>query len=231
MHIVLHNKKANMPARKTIAILGATGRMGNAIAKTLAKGNYRLLLIGSDNGKLDLLLREIHAQLAVADIEVMNCAFNGCWEADIIIPAVPYNAEREIADRIRDVATGKIVISVSNPLNETYTGLITATGCSAAEELQELLPYSKVVKAFNTIYAEDFEKPVIDNLSIDSLIAGNDMEALETVEELVACAGFNPVIAGDLSVSRTLENMQLMLIRLSMENHYGNHAGWKILHD
>jgi len=218
-------------AVKTIAILGATGNMGRAIARNLAKSNYRLLLIGSDNAKLDLLFKEIHAQSPSADIEIMNCAFNGCWEADIIIPAVPYKAEKEIASKIKDVATGKIVISISNPLNESFTALETATGKSAAEELQQALPYSKVVKAFNTVYAEDFAEPVIDGQTIDSLIAGNDAEAVSTVAELVSVAGLNPVVAGDLSVSASLENMQLMLIQLSLRNNYSHHAGWKILHD
>lgn len=220
-----------MSAKKTIAIIGATGNMGSAIAKSLAKGNYRLLLIGSSSEKMEALYSEIQIMQPLADIEIMNCAFEGCWEADIIIPAVPYAAEREVAAKIRDVATGKIVISISNPLNEAYTALVTVTGKSAGEELQSALPYTKVVKAFNTIYAEDFAEPVIDEQTIDSLIAGNDEEALQTVAQLVALAGFNPVIAGDLSVSSSMENMQLMLIQLSMKNNYSHHAGWKILHD
>ena len=201
------------------------------IAKTLAKGNYRLLLIGSVNEKLEKLLHEIKGMYPFTDIETMNCAFNGCWEADIIIPAVPYKAEREIAEKIKDVTTGKIVISISNPLNETYTALETVTGKSAGEELQQLLPYAKVVKAFNTVYAEDFAEPVIDGQTIDSLVAGNNEEAVNVVAELVAFAGFNPVIAGDITVSASMENMQLMLIQLSMKNNYSTHTGWKILHD
>jgi 8-hydroxy-5-deazaflavin:NADPH oxidoreductase len=220
-----------MSAKKTIAIIGATGNMGSAIAKALAKGNYRLLLIGSISEKLEALETDILILQPKADIEAMNCAFNGCWEADIIIPAVPYKIEKKIAAKIKDVATGKIVISISNPLNETYTALVTDTGKSAGEELQDALPYSKVVKAFNTIYAEDFAEPVIDNQTIDSLIAGNDEEALQTVAQLVAQAGFNPIVAGGLSVSSSMENMQLMLIQLSMKNNYSHHAGWKILHD
>lgn len=220
-----------MALRKTIAILGATGSMGSAIAKSLSKGNYRLLLIGSNSEKLEALYNDILTLQSTAEIEMMNCAFEGCWEADIIIPAVPYAAEKNVAGKIKDVATGKIVISISNPLNDTYTALVTDTGKSAAEELQEALPYSKVVKAFNTVYAEDFAAPVIDDQTIDSLIAGNDDEAVQTVAQLVGMAGFNPVIAGDLSVSSAMENMQLMLIQLSMKNNYSHHAGWKILHD
>ena len=40
----------------------------------------------------------------------------------------------------------------------------------------------------------------------------------------------NPLVAGDLAVSRTLENMQLLLIQLGMKYNYNWLAGWKILH-
>jgi predicted dinucleotide-binding enzyme len=116
-------------------------------------------------------------------------------------------------------------------LNATYNGLITSPDTSAAEELQKLLPNSKVIKAFNTTFAADFSTPVIDGKQVDAFIAGNDEEALETVKELVSTAGFNPVVAGDLSVSRTLENMQLLLIQLGLKYNYNWLAGWKILHN
>ena len=123
------------------------------------------------------------------------------------------------------------MISIANPLNEAYEGLVTSPGTSAAEELQKLLPNAKVVKAFNTTFAADFITPVIDGKQVDSFIAGNDEEALQTISELVTTAGFNPIVAGDLSVSRTLEAMQLLLIRLGMKYNYNWLAGWKILHN
>ena len=123
------------------------------------------------------------------------------------------------------------MISISNPLNETYDGLVTIPGTSAAEELQKLLPYSKVIKAFNTTFAADFLTPVIDGRQADAFVAGDDDEALETVSQMVTTAGFNPIIAGKLVVSRTLENMQLLLVQLGLKYNYNWLAGWKILHN
>jgi len=123
------------------------------------------------------------------------------------------------------------VISIANPLNDKYNGLVTEPGTSAAEELQKLLPNSKVVKAFNTTFAANFSTPVIDGKKADAFIAGNDEEAIQTVSELISTAGFNPIHAGDLSVSGTLERMQLLLIQLGMKYNYNWLAGWKILHN
>lgn len=220
-----------MQTKQTIAIIGATGSMGSAISKSLAKGNYRLLLKAGNQEEIDQLVDEIVKTTPQAEVEGIACSKEACWEADIIIAAVPYSAEAEVAERIREVANQKIVISIANPLNETYDQLVTTADTSAAEELQKLLPNSKVVKAFNTTFAADFSTPVIDGKQADAFIAGDDKEALETVSELVNTAGFNPVVAGGLSVSRTLENMQLLLIRLGMKYNYNWLAGWKILHN
>ena len=219
-----------MQTRQTIAIIGATGNMGSAISTSLAKGNYRLLLCASDQQKNKSLMAKIKKIHPAADVDLLDCSHTASWEADIIILAVPYGAEKVIAKNIKEVANQKIVISIANPINETYDGLVTDPGTSAAEELQKLLPHSKVVKAFNTTFAADFTTPVIDDRQVDAFIAGDDDEAVHLVSELVKTAGFNPIVAGALQISNTLERMQLLLIQLGMRYNYNWLAGWKILH-
>ena len=216
--------------KKTIAVIGAAGNMGSGISNNLAKAGYRILLAGKDQSKLNNLLNKIKETTPGADVEILDCSKEASWEADIIIPAVPYNSQVEVASRIKDVVTGKIVISISNPLNETYDGLVTNPTTSAAEELAVLLPYSKVVKAFNTVFGADFNSPQLAGNTIDTFIAGDDEEAVSIVTELVKDAGFNPLFAGKLAMSRTLENMMVLLIGLTMRNNYNWLAGWKILH-
>lgn len=219
-----------MKTKQTIAVIGATGNMGSAISRNLSKGNYRLLLCANDKEKLETLTADIK-KTATSEVESLDCTVNASWEADIIIVAVPYQAEKEVAAKIKQVANQKIVISIANPLNETYNGLLTAPDTSAAEELQKLLPNSKVVKAFNTTFAADFATTVIAGKQVDAFVVGNDDESVNIVAELVKVAGFNPIVAGDLSVSRTLENMTLLLISLTMKYNYNWLAGWKILHN
>lgn len=225
------SKTKNMKTKKTIAIIGATGNMGSAISQSLSKGHYRLLLKANEQEELDILVKGIESNNPNVEIEAAVCPTEASWEADIIILAVPFGAETEVVGKIREVANQKIVISISNPLNETFDGLVTASDTSAAEELQKLLPNSKVIKAFNTTFAADFSSPVINGKQVDAFIAGNDEEALQTVSELLTTAGFNPIVAGDLSISRTLESMQLLLIQLGIKYNYNWLAGWKILHN
>ncbi|GAA4437309.1 NAD(P)-binding domain-containing protein [Pontibacter saemangeumensis] len=219
-----------MKTIQTIAIIGASGNMGSAISKSLSKGNYRLLLCANELDKVQAVADEIKSSNPAAEVEAVDCTREASWEADIIIAAVPHGAEQEVAEKIKEVANQKIVISIANPLNDTYNGLVTAPDTSAAEELQKLLSNSKVVKAFNTTFAADFSTPTIAGKQADAFVAGDDKEAVQTVSELVSTAGFNPIVAGDLAVSGTLERMQLLLIQLNMKYNYNWLAGWKILH-
>ena len=217
-----------MQTKQTVSIIGSTGNMGSAIAKSLAKGNYRLLLLSGPNNTADSLADEIRSLHPGAEVESIDCCYNASWEAEIIILAIPFEDEIAIAEKIREVANQKIVISIANPLNETYDGLLTSPDTSAAEQLQKLLPNSKVVKAFNTILAANFDQPVLAGKQTDAFIAGDDEEALDLVSKLVQTTGFNPLIAGPLSTSRILESMQLLLVQLNFKNEYNWQAGWKI---
>ncbi|MGK9128278.1 NADPH-dependent F420 reductase [Olivibacter sp. SA151] len=220
-----------MNTKQTIAIVGASGQMGSALAKSLAGSSYRLLLMGTNQAKLQDLYHQLKKINQEVDSDWILCPVDASWEADIIVLAVPYSAEKDLAAKIAPVTTGKIVISISNPITPDFQGSLLPEHTSAAEELQALLPYSKVVKAFNTTFAANFGQPVFSNHVADCFLAGDDEAALSQTEALVKEVGFRPVIAGNLSKSRTLENMQILLMQLGIKNHYNWHAGWKILHN
>jgi 8-hydroxy-5-deazaflavin:NADPH oxidoreductase len=215
-----------MATKKTIAVIGATGDMGCAFVKALANSDYRLLLMSRDKDKVGKLSANLKQKNPAADVEVVECEKEACWEADIVLMAVPYEAEREVAEKIREVTTQKVVIDVSNPLNEKYDRLITAPGTSAAEELQKALPNSKVVKAFNTNFSTDFTPAIKESKQIKTFIAGDDQEAVQTVSEMATAIGFKPVLCGNLSASRNIEQMMLQLIELKTEENYNNIIGW-----
>lgn len=206
-----------MKIKETIAIIGATGDIGSLIARNLSKDNYRLIIMSRDTEKLSALKDKLSTLDTKALIDYNDCAKDVSWRADIIIIDSSYEDESEIAGKIREVAIGKIVISMSNPLNANYSDLVTPPNTSAAEELQKRLPNSKVVKAFNTTFPADFTAGA-DGKRADAFIAANNGNALDVVSGIVASAGFNPVVVGDLSVSRSLERMQLMRIQLALKN-------------
>jgi predicted dinucleotide-binding enzyme len=193
-----------MKTMKTIAIIGATGSMGSSIAKILSMHQYRIVLTGRNDEKLQALKDRLNGDDTQAIIESNACEKEVSWQADVIIMACPSAAEKEVAEKIREVATGKIVVSISNPLH--------VADISAAEELQKLLPHSKVAKVFDTTLA-GLPSRADEGKRSDAFIASNNGNAVEVISELVAAAGLNPVAVGDLSVSRALERMQRMISR------------------
>jgi NADPH-dependent F420 reductase len=223
--------------KKTVAVIGADGRMGAALAFRLTAAGYRTLVTTHDPqdrtplvGKLPLLVAKIRLHLPQADGGMVFSAREASWEADIVIPVVSYELQATVASEIRNVVTGKIVISVTNPLNDCLDGLLTPPTTSAAEELAGLLPHSKVVKAFNTLSAMDVETPqTFGGQTADVFVAGDDDEAVSTVMQLVRETGFHPLFAGRLAVSRTLESMMLLLANLSIRNDANSLAAWKVL--
>lgn len=216
-----------MRTKKTIAVIGA-GRMGKAIASALSKSNERVLLYSRDFDKASLAVDLLKSSSINYDIEAMSCSVDACWEADIIIPAMNYSGQAEVAEKIRQMANQKIVLSIVNPLNKTFDALVTES--SAAEELQELLPNSKVVKAFNSIFSTLINEPILEGIHLDMLLASNDEDALVTVAELVKSIGFKPLFVGNLKICRILELMPIILFKINEYNHFKLSA-FKILHD
>ena len=51
-----------------------------------------------------------------------------------------YDADRAKAEALAAALGGKVVVDIPNPLNETYDGLVTAPGTSAAETIRAALP-------------------------------------------------------------------------------------------
>jgi len=127
-----------MAVKKSIAIIGATEKAGSEIASKLAKDDYRLLLVSNNEKELTHLLNNINKNKPIAEIDTIGCIKDGCWEADIIILAVDSNDAKEIVEKMKEVATQKIVVQILSQQNIDTS-------------LQHLLPYSKIVEVFNIL--------------------------------------------------------------------------------
>ncbi len=212
---------------ETIAIIGAAGRLGSALAQRIGMTGRRLVLYDLRTERLREFLRTLLGEHPEICAEAADTARDAGWEADIVIPAVPYDMQMDVACAMRDVVTRKIVVSVANPFAEPLDAVVSPT--SAAEELARVLPHSRIVKAFNTVSATHILQPDANGNRFDCFVAGNDDDAVATVCRLVHDVGLNPVVVGGLATSRILEGMTLLLMRVAQRCRWSDRVGWKIL--
>jgi 8-hydroxy-5-deazaflavin:NADPH oxidoreductase len=98
---------------------------------------------------------------------------------------------------------GKIVIDTNNyyPKRDGHIAELDAETTTTAELLQRHLPKSKVVKAFNHIYAAELTthgQPAGTPNRRALVIAGDDADAKATVTKMLDSFGFDTVDAGPL---------------------------------
>jgi predicted dinucleotide-binding enzyme len=137
-------------------------------------------------------------------------------DADLIVLAVAYAAEDAVANDLRAVAGGKVVVDVSNPLTPDHSAVATAGGPSAAEQLAQKLPDARIVKAFNTLFATNQADPTAHGQAIDALFATDDPGARATLVGLAQSIGLRPVHVGPLARARELEAIGFLNISLQM---------------
>lgn len=201
----------------SIAILGA-GNMAKGLAALFAKAGYKVVVGARDVAKAQ----------AVAAAAGHGARGDGiaaaAKSADFVVLAIPFDAAAEALAAAGDLA-GKAIIDITNPLTPDYMGLTIGHATSAGEEIQKLAPKAKVVKAFNTIFAQ-----VLANggkaagRAATVFIAGDDASANNAVEAIARKAGLDVVQTGGLKLARYLEPLAGLNIALG----YGRGLGTDI---
>jgi predicted dinucleotide-binding enzyme len=100
---------------------------------------------------------------------------------------------------------------------------------SGAEELQKKLPYAKVVKAFNTQFAQHMDSGHIGDQKLTVFVAGDDAGAKRDVIELASAIGFDAVDSGPLANARLLEPVGFLNIQLGYTLGLGNGIGLELV--
>ncbi|MGD0644851.1 MAG: NADPH-dependent F420 reductase [Candidatus Bathyarchaeia archaeon] len=147
---------------------------------------------------------------------------------EVIILAVPHNNANDAIEAIRPYADEKIVIDVINAVGPNME-LGISCNTSSAEETQKRLPKAHVVKAFNTVFAQNQSTGKAGKEQLTAFIAGDDLRAKQTVAQLVTDIGFDPLDCGPLKAARYLEAMGIMIINLAYNYGMGAKIGYKLV--
>src|SRR5881227_2846564 len=179
----------------TIGIIGA-GHIGSQIARLAVANDYNVVISNSRGpSTLSALVAELGPRARA------GTAMEAAQAGDIVVVSVPLKSYRAVP--VEPLA-GKIVIDTNNyyPQRDGRIPELDDESTTTSELLQAHLPASKVVKAFNHIYAAELtthgQPPGSPNRRA-LVIAGDDAAAKATVTKMLDQFGFDTVDAGPLA--------------------------------
>jgi NADPH-dependent F420 reductase len=194
-----------------ITIIGA-GNMGRGIGTRAVAGGHSVTFVDASPETAEKAAADVRAS-AKNGATVSAAPLGDVQLGDVVVLAVWYGTNIELAKQLGTKLAGKVVVDIANPLNSTYDGLATAPDSSSAEDLaRAIADGAKVVKAFNTTYAGTLLSGSVAGQPLDVFIAGDDADAKAKVAQIVTDGGMRPVDAGPLSRARQIEGMQLLHI-------------------
>ena len=194
-----------------VTIIGA-GNMGRGIGTRAVAGGHSVTFVDANPEVAEKTAADVKAA-AKNGAKVSTSSLGDVNLGDVVVFAVWYGTNIEIAKQLGSKLAGKVVVDIANPLNSTYDGLATAPDSSSAEDLaRSIAAGAKVVKAFNTTYAGTLIAGQVDGKPLDVFIAGDDADAKAKVAQLVTDGGMRAVDTGPLSRARQIEGMQLLHI-------------------
>ncbi len=179
-----------------IGILGS-GNIGGPLGRLWAQAGHAVLFSSRHPESLDALVAQAGPNAAAGSVGEA-IAF-----ADLLLEAIPYKAALELSPI---ELAGKTVISASNYYPQR-DGSIDFDGLSQTELLARRLPDTKIVKAFNMMFAQEMEDRANGDFSNEIAIfcAGDDVDSRAIAVRLIRQALFEPVDAGALRNGRVFE--------------------------
>jgi 8-hydroxy-5-deazaflavin:NADPH oxidoreductase len=181
----------------TIGLIGA-GHIGSQVARLAVAAGYDVVLSNSRGPEtLSPLIAELGAHARAAT------PAEAAEAGDIVVVTIPLKAIDTVP---AEPLAGKIVIDTNNyyPQRDGNISRLDNESVTSSALLQEHLKDSKVVKAFNHIYAAELtshaQKAGTKNRRALSLF-GDDADARATVAKLLDEFGFDTIDGGPLSES------------------------------
>lgn len=201
----------HMPAQpQKIAIIGATGQLGAALARRLVKAGESIVIGSRDaaraRGAALALMNETGRQVESGSNAQAAAA------ADIVIVTVPFAAQQATLREIADQVSGKIVVDATVPLvpPKVMRVQLPAEG-SAAQIAQGILgAATRVVSAFHNVAAHKLATD--GQVDCDVLVFGDDRAARDAVVRIAASCGLRGLHAGPLANAAAGEALTSILI-------------------
>jgi len=185
-----------------IGIIGG-GMIGSTLATLLVDAGHEVRVASRHPEELQLLIKQL-GRRASAGTPADAAAYG-----EVVVLTVPLGAVPQLAKELAPLLKGKIVLDTGNAYErrdgaaarEASSHPLGSAGWAAA-----MFPGSRWVKAFNTVYYKTLQSEAhrkVERVGIP--LASDDQAALDTAQQLVRQAGFDPVVVGSLVRGKEFE--------------------------
>jgi hypothetical protein len=207
-----------------IAVIGS-GNVGTGLAKSWSKLGHAVV-VGSRSPESERL---VHLVSGIGNGVSAAALAESVESADVIVLAIPWSAVEVSIAALGDLS-GRLIIDATNPF---VKGLNLGIGHSdsGGEQVARWAPGAKIVKALNIVDARLLNGKKLDDREITIPIASDDIDAKKVASDLIIELGFDVVDTGKLEMSRLLEPLTLLMIKLSLKKNLGNEIGFRVLRD
>lgn len=211
----------------SIALIGGTGAEGMGLAFRFCLAGYSVLVGSRVPERAIAGALSIRKEVPDARVEGMSND-EVARRGELAVLTVPYAILSTLLPGLASPLAGKTVVSTIT-LVEFVLGRMVVQRSemgSAAEEVQALLPESRVAAAFQTVDA--FTLRHLERLlDSDVVVCADDKSARDDVMKLVASIpGLRPVSGGRLAHARYVEECTALLVALN--RIHKSHAGIRL---
>jgi len=202
--------------KKTIAVLGGTGKEGGGLALRWAHRGHPVIIGSRTAERAEEAAAEMRETLGGAGSVKGLANPDAAAAADIVVLSVPYAAQQATVSEVATQLAGKILIDVTVPLVPPKVSRVQLpAGGSAVEAVQKLLGDGvRVVSAFQNISAHHLTK-LDEDVECDVLVCADDPAAADEVVALAEEIGLTAWNAGPLCNSVVAEALTSVLISLN----------------
>ncbi len=207
-----------------ITFIGS-GHVGSALANNLQKLGHQVTLAKSSEGS-----ESIASAVARNPSLKVDSAKTAVASAEVVFLATPFQAHKAALEGVASELSGKILVDCTNPVGPGLSHGLKSER-SASELIQAVVPTAKVVKAFTIYGFENLEDSAYPSYNVKPamLFCGADTAAKQTVGELIAELGWEPLDVGGIEQAVHLEHMTLLWVRMVRAKGHTPHLVWAAL--
>jgi len=201
----------------TIGVVGGTGSEGGGLALRWARAGYAVVVGSRSADKAARAADDLNKLLPPPCPRIRGMSNGDCAAAaNVIVLTVPFAAQQQAVEAMREQLRGKILVDVTVPLVPPKVGRVQLPpGGSAVEAMQRLLGQGvRIVSAFQNVTAQHL-RDLDHAVDCDVLVCGDDEEARELVVTLAEAAGLRAWHAGPLANSAAAEALTSVLISIN----------------